>query len=140
VQAALGDAVNAIAAAGFALDLRLGAMQHAWFDPTIEIFGGLGDTEGAFTIANPEGGIREAGYPITFGNSYIQVVTWEPDTERGGFRPVADAFVTYSQSTDPASPHFSDYTREYSAKRWKRLPFRPAEIAAEKISEIHLTN
>lgn len=139
VQAALGDAIEAIGAVGIALDARLGAIQHAFFDPSIEIFGG-GFNDGSFTIADPEGGIRENGYPITFGNSYIQVVTWESDTQRGGFKPVADAFVTYSQSTDPASPHFNDFTKEYSAKRWKRLPFRPADVAAEKISEIHLTN
>lgn len=140
VQAALGDAVNAIAASGHALDVRLGALQHAWFAPEIEIFGGLGNPDGAFTIANPEGGIREAGYPITFGNSYIQVVTWETDADGEGFQPVADAFVTYSQSTDPASPHYKDFTAQYSNKAWKRLPFRPADVAADKISEIRLTN
>jgi len=140
VQAALGDAVNAIAASGHALDVRLGALQHAWFAPEIEIFGGLGNAEGAFTIANPEGGIREEGYPITFGNSYIQVVTWEADSDGEGFQPVADAFVTYSQSTDPASPHYKDFTAQYSNKAWKRLPFRPADVAADKISEIRLTN
>jgi acyl-homoserine-lactone acylase len=140
VQAALGDAVNAIAAAGHALDVRLGALQHAWFAPEIEIFGGLGNPEGAFTIANPEGGITEAGYPITFGNSYIQVVTWEADGDGEGYQPVADAFVTYSQSTDPASPHYKDFTAQYSNKAWKRLPFRPSDVAADKISEIRLTN
>lgn len=140
VQAALGDAVNAIAASGHALDVRLGAIQHAWFAPEIEIFGGLGNSDGAFTIANPEGGIRETGYPITFGNSYIQVVTWEADGDGEGFQPVADAFVTYSQSTDPASPHYKDFTAQYSNKAWKRLPFRPADVAADKISEIRLTN
>lgn len=138
VQQALGDAVNRITNAGVALDARLGSIQHAWFAPEIEIFGGLGDTDGAFTIANPEGSIKNTGYPITFGNSYIQVVTWEPDGD--GFKPVADAFVTYSQSTDPASPHYNDFTREYSKKAWKRLPFREADIVAERISEMRLTN
>jgi acyl-homoserine-lactone acylase len=61
-------------------------------------------------------------------------VTWGADG-----RVRADAFVTYSQSTDPASPHFSDYTREYAAKRWKRLPFTDAEIAADRISSITLS-
>ena len=139
VQQALGDAVNEIDAAGIALDARLGAIQRAWFAPDIEIFGGEGNVEGAFTIANSEqGGISEAGYPVTFGNSYMQVVTWEPDG--GGFRPVADAFVTYSQSTDPASPHYNDFTREYSKKAWKRLPFSAAEVRAERISEVRLRN
>jgi acyl-homoserine-lactone acylase len=132
VQQALGDAVAAINNAGVALDARLGSIQHAWFDPSIEIFGGEGNMEGAFTIASAElgeDGPLPTGYPVTFGNSYMQVVTWESDPQRGGFKPVADAFVTYSQSTDPANPHFNDFTREYSAKRW-----------AERISEIRLTN
>ena len=37
--------------------------------------------------------------------------------------PVADALLSYSQSTDPASPHYADQTRTFSAKRWHRLPF-----------------
>jgi len=137
VQRALGDAVNEIAAAGIALDARLGSIQHAWFSPDIEIFGGEGNMEGAFTIANSEqGGIGEQGYPVRFGNSYMQVVTWKADGD--GFSPVADAFVTYSQSTDPASPHYNDFTREYSKKAWKRLPFRAADIRAEQVSEVRL--
>ena len=102
----------------------------------IKIFGGLGDPEGAFTIAS-SGAIGPNGYPVTFGNSYMQVVTWEPDGK--GFKPVADAFVTYSQSTDPANPHFNDFTRAYSKKQWQRLPFRPDEVQAQKISEIQLS-
>jgi acyl-homoserine-lactone acylase len=39
--------------------------------------------------------------------------------------------LSYSQSTDPQSPHFGDQTRAYSAKRWHRLPFTAAEIAAD---------
>ena len=141
VQRALGDAVNKINGAGVALDARLGSIQHAWFDPSIEIFGGEGNMEGAFTIASAELGLDgpvSSGYPVTFGNSYMQVVTWEADGD--GFKPVADAFVTYSQSTDPASPHYNDFTREYSKKAWKRLPFREAEIVADRISEIRLSN
>ena len=137
VQQALGDAVTAIGDAGFALDARLGSMQYAFFDPSIEIFGGEGDMEGAFTIANA-GSINENGYAVDFGNSYNQVVTWEREGE--GYKPIADGFVTYSQSTDPASPNFNNYTREYSMKNWKRLPFRPDEVQRDKISEIHLSN
>jgi len=138
-QRALGDAVNEIDAAGIALDAPLGSIQRAWFAPDVAIFGGEGNMEGAFTIANSEqGGISGEGYPVTFGNSYMQVVTWEADGD--GFRPLADAFVTYSQSTDPASPHYNDFTREYSNKDWKRLPFRAEDVKAEKVSEIRLKN
>jgi acyl-homoserine-lactone acylase len=145
VQAALGDAVRRIQNAGVALDARLGAIQRAHFDPSIEIFGGEGNLEGAFTIARSESDVagvaaitKHGGYPVTYGNSYMQVVTWEVEGE--GFRPVADGFVTYSQSTDPASPNYANFTREYSDKRWKRLPFRPDEVTRDRISEIRLTN
>ena len=29
---------------------------------------------------------------------------------------------------DPASPHFGDYTKAYSAKQWVRMPFSESEI------------
>jgi acyl-homoserine-lactone acylase len=137
VQQALGNAVLAVEAAGFAMDAPMGSIQHPRFiDTSIPIFGGEG-FEGAFTIANSPAGLTAEGYGITYGNSYIQTVTWEPDGSC--FKPVAEGFITYSQSTDPASPHYSDFTREYSAKRWKRFPFRPAEIEADTISELQLT-
>jgi acyl-homoserine-lactone acylase len=63
------------------------------------------------------------------GSSYIQVVTFD-DTG-----PVADAVLSYSQSTDPESPWFGDQTRQYSRKEWNRLPFSKAEIEAARIGE-----
>ena len=48
---------------------------------------------------------------------------------------MADAILSYSQSTNPASPHYADQTRNYSAKKWHRLPFSDEEIAAAKIGE-----
>lgn len=66
------------------------------------------------------------GFEPFHGSSYIQVVGFD---DAG---PVADAVLSYSQSTDPASPHYGDQTREYAAKRWHRLPFTPAAIAAEQ--------
>jgi len=68
------------------------------------------------------------------GSSYIQIVSFD---ENG---PVADAILSYSQSTNPASLHYSDQTRNYAAKTWHRLPFSAEEIEAEKIGEsLHLT-
>jgi acyl-homoserine-lactone acylase len=66
--------------------------------------------------------VTPAGLVPIHGTSYIQVVSFEQNG------PVADAFLTYSQSTDPNSPHASDQTRAFSAKRWHRLPFTQAEI------------
>ena len=130
---AFSAAVAHIKSTGIAFDATLGSIQHpCCILRDIPIFGGQ-FFEGAFTIADPPR-LSATGYDVTYGNSYIQTVTWDP---QGKAR--AEAFVTYSQSTDPASPHFADFTREYSAKRWKRLPFTEAEIAADKISVMRLT-
>ncbi|MEM7688183.1 MAG: penicillin acylase family protein [Pseudomonadota bacterium] len=63
------------------------------------------------------------------GSSYIQIVGFDDEG------PVADAILSYSQSTNPASPHYADQTRNYAAKKWHRLPFTDEEIAAARIGE-----
>lgn len=67
------------------------------------------------------------GFSVFFGSSYIQSVTFD---EQG---PVAKAILTYSQSTDPASPYYADQTREFSKLKLHRFPFTDAEIAAETV-------
>ena len=52
--------------------------------------------------------------------------------------PQAAGFITYSQSSDPANPHYSDFTRAYAARQWQAFPFTAAEIRAQKISETTL--
>ncbi|MEQ1439767.1 penicillin acylase family protein [Fontimonas sp. SYSU GA230001] len=137
VQQAFSDGVAAVKASGIAFDAPLGSIQHpCCIANDIPIFGGE-FFEGAFTIASTEEAGAEAlsasGYKVFYGNSYIQSVTWEDGKVH------AEGFVTYSQSTDPANPHFSDYTREYSAKRWHRLPFTAAQIDADRIARYRLT-
>ena len=126
VQAAFDAAVAAVAASGFAFDAPLGTIQHPLaIDPGIPMHGGQ-FYEGAFTIADSLP-LSTRGYEVSYGNSYIHTVTWGDEGVR------AEGFVSYSQSTDPASPHFADFTREYGAKRWHRFPFTPAEIEAAKL-------
>ncbi len=60
-----------------------------------------------------------------YGNSYIQFVTWD---DAG---PVAEGILTYSQSSNPASAHFSDQTRKYAAGEWVKLPYTEAQIKAD---------
>lgn len=75
---------------------------------------------GAF---EPEAGITE----IRTGDSYIHVVSLLPAGPRGRF------IVTFSQSTNPASPHFSDMTEVYSQQRLLDVPFSSREIAAGQV-------
>ncbi len=70
---------------------------------------------------------------IRAGNSYIHTVTWDESE-----CPDAYAVLTYSQSTDPASPHYADMTRVYSAEEWVDMPYCQEDIQAQKISEITL--
>lgn len=69
------------------------------------------------------------GLTPVHGSSYIQIVGFDEDG------PVADAILSYSQSTNPASPHYADQTRNYAAKQWHRLPFTDEQIEAAKIGE-----
>jgi acyl-homoserine-lactone acylase len=136
-SAAVSDAfdagVAAVAASGFAFDAPLAEIQRPLaIEDDIPIFGGQ-FYEGAFTIAD-SARLSNRGFEVSYGNSYIHTVTWD---ENG--RVHAEGFVTYSQSTDPANPHFADFTREYSAKRWHKFPFTPEEIAAQRVREYRLT-
>ena len=131
--AALAAAADKVKKEGIALDARWGDVQFAARgDQRIAIHGG----DGQLGILNVQmSDPVPTGITPKHGSSYIQVVSF------GAEGPEVDAVLSYSQSTDPASPHFGDQTLLYSAKRWHRLPFTPAEIAADdakpalKISE-----
>ncbi|MBU0785243.1 MAG: penicillin acylase family protein [Gammaproteobacteria bacterium] len=128
-QAALADAILAVQAAGFAFDKPLGEIQRSGVHTSnIPVFGGT-SPEGAFTIVSTQPSrLNAEGYKVTYGNSYIQAVTWDDSG-----MPQADAMLTYSMSTDPANPNFEDYTKAYSQKNWQRLPFTRSQIEAAKI-------
>ena len=63
----------------------------------------------------------------------MQVVTFDANG------PVADGLLSYSQSTDPASPYYADQTWLYSRKQWNHLPFSDADIASQAISHEHIS-
>ncbi|WP_395402811.1 penicillin acylase family protein [Pseudoduganella sp. UC29_106] len=69
------------------------------------------------------------GHPATnagaYGNSYLQFVTWGDDG------PVAEGMLSYGQSSNPESAHFSDLTRLYAAGKWITLPYTEAQITAD---------
>ena len=48
--------------------------------------------------------------------------------------------LTYSQSTDPESPHFADLTQVYSDEQWNDMPYCDDDIEAEKVSEQTISN
>ena len=125
VLRALAEGVRDLQAAGIPLDAKLGSIQYEpRGDERIPIHGGL-DAEGIFnmTIAPLQG---SAGYAkVIHGSSFLMVAGFTP---RG---PVSRAILTYSQSTDPTSPHHADQTRLYSRKQWVRMRFAEREILAD---------
>ena len=139
VPRALAQAQGRLLAAGVPLAAPLREVQRSGVHPNpIPIFGAEGGI-GAFTVADTtddasRSQIVDGHYPVVFGNSYVQTVTWHAGT---GVR--AEGFLTYSQSTDPANPHFDDFTRAYSTQQWVRFPFHADEVAAAKRSVVVLT-
>jgi len=126
---ALAQAVNTVRTAGFALDAPLRAVQR----PAI--------TEGAFALHGGEPfegvlnylgnqfapGLTAQGLRVDYGTSYVQTVGFDA---RG---PLAQAILTYGQSSDPASPHATDQLLLFSRKEWPTLPFHPEEVARAQI-------
>jgi len=133
VLQALAGAVQKLTAAGIALDARLGDIQHVTRNgQRIAIHGGTEESGNLNIIGAPFAG--SAGYPdiTTYGTSWVQV------TELTKTGPKARGVLAYSQSTNPASPHYSDMTRAYSDKRWIELPFTQADVAAAAVSTLQL--
>lgn len=124
LMAALAATAEEMKKLGVAPDAPLGQVQFAVRgQERIPISGAQFGGTLNYTKAMPIPG----GYAVFFGASYIQSVTFD---DQG---PVAKAVLSYSQSTDPTSPHYADQTREYSKKQLNRFPFSPAEIAAEAL-------
>jgi len=125
--AALVASAKEIEERGIALDAPWGEVQVAPRNgERIAIHGGPG-TAGVLNVqyAKPIPG----GVTPVHGTSYIQIVGFDEDG------PVADAILSYSESTNPNSPHYADQTEAYSVKAWNRLPFSPEEIAAAQEGE-----
>ncbi|MBD0708735.1 MULTISPECIES: penicillin acylase family protein [unclassified Streptomyces] len=121
---ALGDAAAELRAAGIALDAPLGAHQFVTRNgERIPVSGGteaLGVWNKTEAVWDPAGG----GYTeVRHGTSHVQAVGWD-----GGRCPVARTLLAYSQSSNPASPHYSDQTRLYGAERWVTSRFCEADI------------
>jgi hypothetical protein len=100
-----------VRAAGFALDATLGSVQRPLITDAeaIALHGG-DEIEGVLNNLGNQfaPGITPEGLRIDYGTSYVQTVTFD---DRG---PVAQAMLTYGQSTDPASPHATDQLRLFS--------------------------
>lgn len=111
---ALADAVTELRAAGIALNSRLGEHQFVVRNgQRIAVSGGT-ESLGIWNKVEPVWDPAHGGYTeVTTGSSYIQAVGWD-----GSRCPVARTLLSYSQSSNPNSPHHSDQTRLYSQEKW----------------------
>lgn len=121
---ALADTVTELRAAGIALDSPLG--QHQFVVRNGQRIAVSGGTEslGIWNKVEPVWDPAHGGYTeVTTGSSYIQAVGWD-----GSRCPVARTLLSYSQSSNPNSPHFSDQTRLYSQEKWVTSRFCERDI------------
>jgi acyl-homoserine-lactone acylase len=78
--------------------------------------------------------------PIHGGSEHGCQLHLQPfDAEARGYRdapgvPRAESILTYSLSTDPASPYFGDQTLLYSAKQWVPMALTEPAVAASQIA------
>lgn len=125
VLAALETAVDKLGELKIPLDAKLGDVQAETRNgKAIPIHGGAGP-EGVFNVISVDNNSLEPvkGWTsIRHGASWIYVVEF---TDAG---PKSQGFLTYSESTDPTSPHYSDQTELYSRKGWDDLLFRDADV------------
>lgn len=127
VWQALHDAITDLKDSGIPLDAKLGDYQYRAVGAThIPIHGGPGELGNFNAISTERGWVSGKGYPnVNYGSSFIQAVQFTDGC------PVGKSLLTYSESTNPDSPHFSDQTYLFSAKRWKPMLYCEDEIEAD---------
>jgi acyl-homoserine-lactone acylase len=123
---ALADAVGELRAADVPLDAPLGKHQFVVRGGARVPVGGGTESLGVWNKIEPVWDPAHGGYTeVTTGSSYIQAVGWD-----GGPCPVARTLLTYSQSSDPASPHHADQTRLFSGEKWVTSRFCERDVLA----------
>ncbi|MFI0281548.1 penicillin acylase family protein [Streptomyces fradiae] len=120
---ALREAVAELRGARIPLDAPLGEHQYVVRGgERIPVHGGTGT--GVWNMTVPVWDAENGGYTeVRHGTSHVQAVGW--DASRC---PVARTLLTYSQSSDPASPHHADQTRLYAREQWVTARFCERDI------------
>ncbi|MET9675762.1 penicillin acylase family protein [Streptomyces sp. NPDC006482] len=121
---ALRDAAAELRAAGIPLDAPLGSHQFVVRNgERIPVSGGT-ESLGIWNKTEPVWNAAGGGYvEVAHGTSHVQAVGWD-----GSRCPVARTLLSYSQSSNPASPHYSDQTRLYAGERWVTSRFCEKDI------------
>jgi len=135
VRCAIGGGVDFLVEESIPLDRPWGDVQFRWNGDRTEQIPVHGGSGGFMWSVISSNFVEGEGYSdIPTGNSYIQTVTWDESE-----CPDAWAVLTYSQSTDPASPHYSDWTELFSGKGWNDMPYCAADVEADTVSEVTIS-
>jgi acyl-homoserine-lactone acylase len=110
------------------LDARLGDIQGVVRQgERIPLHGGVGGA-GQFNVLGIGGFQPVNGWTtVSTGASWIMTVQF---TNHG---PLSEGVLTYSQSTNPESPHYADQTKLFSNYGWEDLYFRNAAVEAATV-------
>jgi acyl-homoserine-lactone acylase len=135
VQHALADTVQLFDAQQLALNATPGEAMR-WHAVPLH---GCDEVSGCFNIvdASPtsgQSGIDVSADNVAQGSSFIMAV------EMTAHGPMARTITTYSESANPASPHYSDQTSLFSRRQWITERFTEAEILADpqlRITVVH---
>ncbi|QTD96414.1 penicillin acylase family protein [Streptomyces cyanogenus] len=121
---ALADAVTELRTAAIPLDSPLGEHQFVVRNGRRMPVPGGTEALGVWNKVQPLWDPAHGGYTeVVMGSSHIQAVGWN-----GSGCPVARTLLTYSQSSNPHSPHYSDQTRLFSRQRWVTPRFCEKDI------------
>ncbi|MFC3572148.1 penicillin acylase family protein [Streptomyces yaanensis] len=121
---ALADTVTELRSAGIPLNAPLGSHQFVVRGgERIPLPGGT-ESLGVWNKVEAQWDPAQGGYTeVTTGSSHIQAVGWN-----GSGCPVARTLLTYSQSSNPDSPHHADQTRLFSQEKWVTSRFCEKDI------------
>ncbi|MGJ8669311.1 MAG: penicillin acylase family protein, partial [Oceanococcus sp.] len=134
VEYALGSAISDLQGANLPLDATLRVAQtEARGEEIIPIHGGPGNMGVFNAISNAW--VSGQGFPdVVHGSSFIEVVNFDGDD-----CPDAATILTYSQSSNPDSPHFADQTRLYSDSGWVPSQFCEEELQGRVTSSMTIS-
>ncbi|GAA2473134.1 penicillin acylase family protein [Streptomyces longisporus] len=121
---ALADAVAELRGSGTPLDARLGDHQYVLRGGERLAVPGGSNRLGVWNVIEPTWDAASGAYTqVPFGSSHLQAVGWD-----GSGCPVARTLLTYSQSSNPNSPHYSDQTRLLSGGKWVTARFCEKDV------------
>jgi acyl-homoserine-lactone acylase len=120
---ALATAASALAKNGIDVGAPWGQTQVAVRGTKrIPIHGGGSDDIYNAVFSIPIGGGLQ---DVAYGSSTVITVSFETNP------PTMQGWLTYSNSTNPASPYFADQTERFSRKEWITFPYTQSQIQAD---------